>query len=153
MTFRSRIPKIITPHGRFLRPFLKCQNRKGAIDVEDKQRVVVEFLLSKGVGEEIVKGLLKVYGSAAYCRASVFRRTSDVRRGNKEFRNKGYPGRPYRHKTDAAIRSIRQEDLNASLRTIAETPSSSPETVRTHILQIGSTLKLSVGFPRHWLVN
>jgi hypothetical protein len=61
--------------------------------------------------------------------------------GTEELRSEGCPGRPYREETDAEIRSIRQKDWNASLRTIAETLLISPETVRMHILRIGSTRK------------
>jgi hypothetical protein len=73
------------------------------------------------------------------------RRISEVRRGKGELRKKGRPKRPcrhkYRHETDAAIQLILQQDLNASLRTIAETLSISPETVRTDMSQRGHPLK------------
>jgi hypothetical protein len=42
---------------------------------------------------------------------------------------------------DATIRPIRQKDWNTSLRTIAETLSTSPETVRAHISRIDYNLK------------
>jgi histone-lysine N-methyltransferase SETMAR len=112
------------------------------MDVKDKQRTVIEFLLLEGCsGDEITIRLKRVYGSAAYCRASVFRWINEVRRGNEELRNEGRPGRPYRYETDAAIRSILREDPNASLRMIAETLSISPETVRAHMSRIGYVLK------------
>jgi hypothetical protein len=66
---------------------------------------------------------------------------STNRRGSEELRNEGHPGRPYRHETGAVIRSILQENSNASLRTIAETLSISLGMARTHLLQIGDTLK------------
>jgi hypothetical protein len=134
MTFRSRIPKMITPQGGFLWPFRNYQNRKVTMDVKDKQLAVIEFLLlEECASEEIVMCLRNLYASAAYCRASVFRWISEVRRGNENLRNKGRPERPFRHETDAAIRTILQEDPNASLRTIAEILSISLETIRAHI--------------------
>jgi hypothetical protein len=80
-------------------------------------------------------------GRDAYCRASVFRWVNESRRGNDELRNGGHPRRPYRYETDADLRSILQGDPNGSLRTISDTSSISPETIRIHILQIGDTLK------------
>jgi hypothetical protein len=65
--------------------------------IKDKQCVVIEFLVLEGcAGEEIVIGLQNMYGSAAYCRISVFRWMSEVRRSNEKLRNEGHPGRPYR---------------------------------------------------------
>jgi hypothetical protein len=94
-----------------------------ALDAHDKERVIIEFLLLEGcVGEEIAIRLRNVYGSAAYCRASVFRWISEVRRGNEELRNEGCPGKLYRYESDAAIRPIRQEDPKTWLRMIAEMP-------------------------------
>jgi hypothetical protein len=93
------------------------------------------------LGEEIKIRLRKVYNSAAYCHLSMFRWVSAVDPGNKELRNEGGPGRPYRRETDTPILSILQEDRNASLRTIAETLSISPETVRTHMSLLGDTRK------------
>jgi hypothetical protein len=61
--------------------------------------------------------------------------------GMWELQNEGQPGRPCRYETDAALRSILRNDANASLRTIADTLSISPETGRTHISRIGYTLK------------
>jgi hypothetical protein len=92
--------------------------------------------------------LRKVYRSAAYCRASVFRWISEARRGNKEIRNERDPGRPGRYEPHVAVRSILQENLNASLRTIAETLSISLETVRTHMSWRGCTLKSLRWIPR-----
>jgi hypothetical protein len=51
------------------------------------------------------------------------------------------PGRPYRYETEAALRSILRDDPNASLRTIADTFSISPETIRTQVSRTGETLK------------
>jgi hypothetical protein len=82
-----------------------------------------------------------IYGSAAYCHASVFKRINEVWGGNEEVRNEGHVRRPYRYETDAVIQSILQEDPNISLRTIAQTLWISPETVRTHMSRIGHTLK------------
>jgi hypothetical protein len=73
---------------------------------------------------------------------SVFRWITEVRRGNREPRNNKRLGRPYRHETDAAIRSIPSEDPNISLRTVAEILSISPATVRTHMSRIDYTLKI-----------
>jgi transposase len=104
------------------------------MDVKDKQQAVIEFLMLEGCSEEeIVTRLQNVSGSAAYCHASVFKWINEVCSDNEELRNKGRPGRLYRHETDAAIRSILQEGLNVSLRTIAESLLISRETVRTHI--------------------
>jgi hypothetical protein len=119
-----------------------------AIEVKDKSRAVIEFLLLEGcAGEEIVIRLRNIYGSSACCRASGFRWINEVRRGDEELRNEGQPGRPYRYETDAVIRSILEEDWNTSLRTIADTLSISPETVRTHPSQMGDTLKTLHGIP------
>jgi hypothetical protein len=82
-----------------------------------------------------------MYGLAAYYRASVFRWISEVRRSSEELRNERRRSWSDGHESDAAIRSILQEDPNPSLRTIAETLPISPETVRTHMSRINSTLR------------
>jgi hypothetical protein len=89
----------------------------------------------------VVIPLRNVYGSAAHCHASVFSWINEVRHGNKKLRNERRPGRPYRHETDAAIRSIRHEDPNASLRTVVETLSILTESFRTRMLRISYRLK------------
>jgi hypothetical protein len=66
---------------------------------------------------------------------------TEIRRGNEELRNKGRPGRPYHYERDAALHSILRDDPNALSRTIADTLSISPETVRTHSSRIDDTLK------------
>jgi hypothetical protein len=38
---------------------------------------------------------------------------NEIRRGNKEFRNKGRPSRPWYYETDAALRSILRDGLHA----------------------------------------
>jgi hypothetical protein len=59
------------------------------MNVKDKQRTIIEFLLLEGcAGEEIAVHPRNVYGSAASCRASVFTWISEVHRGNEELRNK-----------------------------------------------------------------
>jgi hypothetical protein len=108
------------------------------MDLKNKQRAIIKFpLLNSCTGKEIVTRLRHVYGSAVYRRTSVFRWISEVRRGNEELRNEGRPKRSDRHETDAAIRSILQEDPNVSLRTITETLSISPETIHTYMLRMG----------------
>jgi hypothetical protein len=68
---------------------------KVAMDINDKQRAIIEFLpLERYASQEIVKCLRNVYHSAAHCRVSVLRWISEVRRGNEEPRNEGRPGRP-----------------------------------------------------------
>jgi hypothetical protein len=52
MTFRSRIPKMITAEGELLRPFLNYQSRKLTKDVNDKQRTVIKFLLLEECARE-----------------------------------------------------------------------------------------------------
>jgi hypothetical protein len=117
------------------------------MDINNKQQAVVEFLLLEGcAGEKIVIHLRNLYGSAAYCRVSAFRWISEVRRGNEELRNEGLRVRPHRHKTDPASRPIRQEDLNALLRTIAETLLISLETVRMHMSLISDIVNIL-----HWI--
>jgi hypothetical protein len=107
--------------------------------VKAKQEAVIEFFLFEGcVSEEVVVHLRNVHGSAAHCQTSVFRRISKVRHGKEELRSEGPSGR---HETDPAIRPVLHEDPNPLLRTIAETLSISPETVRTHMSWIGHTLK------------
>jgi hypothetical protein len=111
------------------------------MDLKQNRRAVIEFILLEGcAGEEIVIHLRNVYGSAEYCRASVFKWINEVRRGNEELRNEGHLERPYRYETDAVIRSILQEDPNISLRTIAQTLWISPEMIRTHMSRISHTL-------------
>jgi hypothetical protein len=66
---------------------------------------------------------------------------NEIRPGNEELRNEAPPGRPYRSETDTALRSILRDNPDASFRTIAATLSISPETVYTHMLQIGYTLQ------------
>jgi hypothetical protein len=110
--------------------------------VKVKQRTVIKFLVLEGfAGEEIVIHLRNVHGSVAYCHDSVFRWISEVHCGNKELRNKGRPGKPYQHATNAAIWLILQENPNASLRTITEPLSISPGAACMHTLLIGYTLK------------
>jgi hypothetical protein len=119
------------------------------MDVKDKQRSVIEFLLLEVcAGEEIVIRLRNVYGSDTCCRASIFIWISEVRRSNEEFRNGGRLGRTNQHEIDAGIRSIPQKNSNTSLRTIAEILSISPETVPTHMSRIGHTLKTLPWIPR-----
>jgi hypothetical protein len=118
------------------------------MDVTNKQQVVIEFLLLEGRARgEIVIRLRNVYRSAVYCRASVFRWISEVRRGNEELRNEGRPGRPDRDKSDAAIRSIPQGGPNTLLRAITETLSISPEPVRMHMWRICYTLTITRWIP------
>jgi hypothetical protein len=62
------------------------------METKDKQRAVIEFLLLEGcVGEEIVAPIRNWYGSTAYCRISISRRISEVRRGNQDLRNEEHP--------------------------------------------------------------
>jgi hypothetical protein len=87
---------------------LHCQNRKVTMQVKDKQRAFIEFLLLERCdGEKIVVHLRSIYGSAVHCRASVFRWISELRRDSEELRNEGCLGRLYRHETNEVIRSIR----------------------------------------------
>jgi hypothetical protein len=65
---------------------------------------------------------------------------NEIRHGSEELRNERRPGRLYRYETDAALRSNQRDDRDASLRTIADTLSISPEMVRTHMSRIGYTL-------------
>jgi DNA-binding NarL/FixJ family response regulator len=112
------------------------------MDIKDRQRTVIEFLFLEGCpGDEIATGLRNVYREDAYWRATVLRSIKEVRRGNEELRNEGRPGQPCRHETDVVIRSILQDEPNASLRTIAGRLAISPETIRTHLSRIGDTLK------------
>jgi hypothetical protein len=114
----------------------------------------MEFLvLERRSGQEIVIRPRNVHGSAAYCRASAFGWISEVRRGNEELRNEGRLGRRCRHETDVAIRQIRQQGPNASLRINPETLSISPDMIRMHILQIGYTLNVLRWIPTRWLVS
>jgi hypothetical protein len=56
------------------------------MDVEQKQRAVIEFLLLKVYeGGDIVRRFQNAYGRDAYCRVSVFRWMNEIRRGNQEF--------------------------------------------------------------------
>jgi hypothetical protein len=138
----------MTAQGGVLWPFVNGQNSKVTTDVKDNSRAITEFLVLEGcAGEEIVIRLRNVHDSAADCRASIFRWIDEVRRGNEELRNEGPPGTPYRYETDAVIRSILQEDPNASLRTIVGTLSISPEMVRTHISRMNYTLKTLCWIP------
>jgi hypothetical protein len=117
-----------------LQSFLNGGTGKVTMDLKQKQRAVIEFLLLEGCeGDDIVFRLQNAYGRDAYCWASVFRWMNEICRGSEEIRNEGRLGRPYRYETDAALRSILRNDLNASLLTMADTLSISPETVRTHI--------------------
>jgi hypothetical protein len=107
----------------------------------------MEFLQLEGcVCDKIVIPLGKVYGSDTYCCTSVFRWISEIRRGNEELQNGGRSEKPDRHETNAAIRPMPQEDPNALLRTIAETLSISPETIRSQMSLIDYTLKTL-----HWI--
>jgi hypothetical protein len=65
---------------------------------------------------------------------------NDIRHGNEELRNEEGRKRPYRYETDTTLRSILRDVPNASLQTIANTLSTSPKTVRTHMSRIGETL-------------
>jgi transposase len=111
-----------------------------AMDINQKQRAVIEFLLFEGYeDDDIVLCLQNAHGRDAHCPASVFRWMNEIRRGNEELRNERRPGKPYRYKTDAALRSILRDDPNASLRIIADRLSISLEMVRTHMSRIGYT--------------
>jgi hypothetical protein len=91
------------------------------MDVKQKKPAVLEFLLLEGCkGEDIVLCLQNAYGRDAYCRASVFRWTNEIRRGKEELRNEARPRRPYRCGTDADLCSILRDDPNASLSTIVD---------------------------------
>jgi hypothetical protein len=58
------------------------------MDVKQRQRTVIEFLLLEGcAGDEIATRLQNVYGEDADYRASVFRWIQEIRRGNEELRN------------------------------------------------------------------
>jgi transposase len=112
------------------------------MNVRQKQRAVIEFLLLEGREyDDIVLRLRNAYGRDVSGRASVFRWMNKIRLGNEELRNEGRPGRPCRCETDAALRSVLRDDPNACLRTIADTLSISPATVRTHLSRIAYTLK------------
>jgi hypothetical protein len=81
------------------------------MDVKQKRRAVFEFLLLEGYeGDNVLLRLQNAYGIDVYCRASVFRWMTQIRRGNEEFRNEGCPGRPYLYEADAALRSILRDD-------------------------------------------
>jgi hypothetical protein len=112
------------------------------MDMKDMELAVIEFLRLEGCADREIKIRLRnVYGSDACCRVLVSRSINEVHSGNEELRNEGRPGKPYRYETDVAIRSVLQEDPNASLRTIAETLLISPEMVRRHMSWMGHTLK------------
>jgi hypothetical protein len=112
------------------------------MDINQKQRPVIEFLpLERCEGADIVLRLQNAYGRDAYYQASVFRWMNEICRGNEEFQNEEGPERPFRYKTDTALRSILRDDPNASLRTIVDTLSISPDTLRTHMPRIGDSLK------------
>jgi hypothetical protein len=62
------------------------------MDVKQKQRDVIEFLILKGCEDhDIVLRLPNAYGRDAYCRASVLRWMNEICRGNEEFRNEDAP--------------------------------------------------------------
>jgi hypothetical protein len=125
-----------------LRIFLNGKTVKATMNVKQKQRAVIEFLLLEGrEGDDIVLRLQNAYGRNAYCQVSVFRWMNEIRRGSEELRNEGYPGTSHCYKTDAAFGSILRDDPNVSLRTIAGTLSISPEAVRTRMSRIDDTLK------------
>jgi hypothetical protein len=55
-------------------------------EIKGTEQAVIEFLVLKGLTrEEIALRLRNVYGSTAYCRASVFKWISEVRRDNEEL--------------------------------------------------------------------
>jgi hypothetical protein len=112
------------------------------MDVKQKQRTVIEFLLLEGCEDDgIVLRLQNAYGRDTYCRAPMFKRMNEILRGKEEFRNEGRPRRRYRYEMDVALRSILRDDPNTSLRTMADTLPISPEMVRTHMSRINYTLK------------
>jgi hypothetical protein len=54
------------------------------MNVQDKQRAIIKFLLLEGcTGKEIMIRLWNLHGSTAYYHASVFRWISEVRRGSE----------------------------------------------------------------------
>jgi hypothetical protein len=118
------------------------------MDVKQKQRTVIEFLLLEGCkGDDIVPRLQNAHGGDAYCRPSVPRWVNEIRRDHEELRDEGRPGRSCRYETNAALPSSLRVDPNPSLRTIADKLSNSPEPVRIHMSRIGHTLKSLRGFP------
>jgi hypothetical protein len=101
---------------------LKLLKRKSGLDIKDKRRTTIEFLLLKGcAGEKSLHatGMCTAQLRTVVLQYSVFEWINEACGGNEEPRNEGHPGRFYRHEIDAMIQSIRQDDPDASLRTIA----------------------------------
>jgi hypothetical protein len=120
----------------------KSVKGKVPMDVTQKQRAVIEFLVLEGrAGEEITIRLHDVYGEDADSRATVFRWINRIRRSDGELESEKPPGRPPRYETDRQIQEIIRDHPFASLRMIAEMLGLSSETVRLHLLRIGSVLK------------
>jgi DNA-binding NarL/FixJ family response regulator len=108
------------------------------------QRAVIEFLLLEGGAGEEGRDTPPERVRLS-CVLSRFDIQMDQRSSPRQGRTakQGRPGRSDRHETDAAIQLILQGDTNDPLRTIAETLSISPETVRTQMSRIRDTLKTS----------
>jgi transposase len=117
------------------------------MDVKQKQRTVIEFLLLEGrAGEEITIRLYDVYGEDAYSRVTVFRWINRIRSSDGELESEKPPSRPPRYETDRQIQEIIRDHPFPSLRMIAEMLGISPETVRLLLLRIGYVLKAL-----HWI--
>jgi Mn-dependent DtxR family transcriptional regulator len=90
------------------------------MDVKDKQEAVIIFFLLEGcTREEIVTRLRNVYGSAACCHVSAFRWAKKFAVAMKTLQRRT-PRKFYQYETNAVIRSILEENPNASLRDIAD---------------------------------
>jgi hypothetical protein len=72
--------------SEILRIFLNGGTRKVTMDVKQKQRPVIEFLLLEGwEGDEIMLRLSNADGKDASCRALVFRWMNVIRRGSENL--------------------------------------------------------------------
>jgi DNA-binding NarL/FixJ family response regulator len=123
------------------------------MDLKDKERVVLEFLLLKEcMGDEIATCLQNVFEKCTYFQATIFQWIKEVCSSTHELRNEGRLGRLCHHEIDAIIQSILWDEPNASLRIIAETLGISLEMVRTHLSMISYTLKVLRWIP-HPLIS
>jgi hypothetical protein len=93
--------------NEILRIFLNGGTGKVTMDVKQKQRAVIEYLLLEECeGDGIVPRLQNASHRDAYCRASGFRWMNEICCGKEELRNEGHTGRPNRYEMDAALGSI-----------------------------------------------
>jgi transposase len=104
------------------------------IGVMEEQRVAITFCVKAGKSAvETIELINKAYGSAAMCRANVYRRYARFRDGREGVKDDARSGRPSTARTNENVESVRHlltEDCRTTLQMIADRLNIGKETVR-----------------------